>query len=263
MLNRSHPRIRQIALFCFNYSSILCLKYANETFKVSNIQAVLNLLKMPFVSMTVAFIYFHEPLRQLFYASNLVALKDYSPFARISISIDIFLLNHTSYLLCILQVTRRKAIKDFVNSILEKSLEEKYFLKFRKYCIKALIVTSSLFTIYCIVQFVGAVKFSFLSIIVSFVIFFPLLVIASFAIFVKFFENFVIAIMKQFRMDLKIVSNRMLLNHNQNVEDFLRLSRQHQEIYVLVERFNKHLGLQLTSIVCFFTLMIIFSVSLT
>lgn len=262
MSNRSHQSIHRIALFFFNYSSIFCFKFENKQHKISNFLTALNLLKMPLVSTTGWLIIYHRPFKQKFFIENLFAMKDFSQFARVSFVIVIAILNLTSYLLSILQMVKREEIKIFVNAAFDKSLDGKYFLKFRKNCIETVIWAVILYSINAVGQFTGNLKISILTILACIILYFPSLLISSFEVFVKIFENFVVATMKQFRKDLKNVSNRMLLNHNQSVEEFLRLSRKHQEIYDLVERFNKNLGLQQTLIICFLTSMMVFSVSL-
>lgn len=253
----------QVALHFFNYTSILCLKpdlSSNQTFKVSRWMTLANLLKMPFVLVFSLLVSFIEPIKNEVFHPTFIRLKDYTIFAQFALFFVMFLINNSMLLLCLLQVMKREEINDFVNRTLKHPLKEKYLKKFKKICLKNLALSLSVFGLNLILSFYGLMKLTFSSLIASFVIFYPSFVNMGFITYVQTFESFTVALMKEFKNSLKCKSKHSYCSQDLTVDEFLQLSRKFQKILDLVDQFNEAFGKQMTIVVSFFALLMVFNV---
>lgn len=250
---------RRLALYFYNFSSILCLKFENRTCKVSKLTTFLNVLKMPSVILLTAFMTFYTPIAEVVFQNNLLAMRNYSMFSKFSLLFVLSLRQLSKLILCILQVLQRHDIGRFMNCASTRFLGGNFARQFEKLFIKNLCVFGSLFTVISFLQYFGAFQISFPSLLAELIICYPNLVQFAFISFVKNVESFIIASLKEFQEDL----NEILLNPKSKwtTEDAVRLSRRYQEIFNIAEQFNECVGSQITLMTCYFVLMLVLDVS--
>ena len=254
-------RLPQFEFFLYNFSSILCLKFENENYQVSNLATFLSILRMPILISMTCIIALNPLIKNTIVQESLVILKNYSVFSRVSIILVAVSLYVTTFIYCISQAIRRYKVRNFIRSFVAKSLEEKYFLKYKSCCFKHSLMFVILVLIVEVLSFFGAFKMSIWSIFALLAISQPFIIFIIFAFFVTNFENFVVASLKQFRKELKRSKNLPCLKRGQRFENYLRLSKIYQEIYDLVEQFNDCFGPQMTLLIVHMISMTIFSVS--
>lgn len=250
--------LHRSALFFYNFFSITCLTFENQVYKVSNFNAVFNAIKTPIVITIVVIISLHEPLRNQIFRKSLAVLDNYSVFSKITVTLSVVTMQITMLFLAFIQVYRRNKIRSFVNRGNKIKIKEKYFQQYRKNCIKNLTQLGITFLTFYFVFFFGGLNFSLSAFLASPVILFGCANMLAYISFFKNFENFLIAMLNDFKRDVEAC---LLSIDSQNYKYFLRLSKKYQEIYDLVECFNECFGLQLTFFMCFLSIMLIASVT--
>lgn len=251
----------RFALCLYNYSSILCLKYNGKVFEISRLQALHNVLKMPFVIGVAFLISLYVPLRDAIFKKSLVFLKNHSVFAQLSVVLVLFLMQISELLLCTLQVAKREKIIKLMNQALCQALSQKYHQKFVKRCIN--ITKIFLFANFLShsIQYVGTCNISVLTLFVSFMMFYCFNVLFSFVCFVKSFEAFIVTSIKELKSEVKEQQQLMSTDHKVNLQHLIKLSKKYQIIRDLVEIFNDSFGSQITLVVCQLTTAIVLNVS--
>lgn len=247
--------LHRFAVRLYNFVSILCVKEENQVFKVSNFSAICNILKVPFVLIYTVFVFafFNEEMTP----ERFEYFKNFSTFSKVSlffVAMSIFLI---SFLIAILQVTRRHEMKDFVNFWMKKSLEQEYFRQYRKTCIKYHVSGLVVFTLFVVPQFFTTTKISLLSMLSNFVFMYPYYMVLGAISFVISFQNFIIESLKEFKQDWDSFSSL----HEVTLETYLNASMKYQEIYDFVQQFKRCFGLQLTLITCHMTMVLICTVN--
>lgn len=257
------PLLHRFLLSYYNFSAISCFKLRDGKYQISIFMALCNVLKLPLVLIFSIYVIDNPSLRDEIFLKTLIVLKDFSPFSRFSITIVVILINLAMFILILLQVLKRNKIKNFTNTLIGKSLDEKYFVEFKKKASSHLLVLATVFVLSLSISYFGAFNVSTLSFFACLIYFFPHFVMIGFISFVLVFTNFVFASLKEFKDDLRMVS--MTENHNQDfsLENYLRLSRKFQKLYELVEQFIDCFGSQLTIMTCYLTAMMVFNVRIT
>lgn len=252
--------LHRFAFRFYNFSSILCLIWENQVYKVSNFLAICNFLKMPFSIIIAVLISVVIPLKDAIFKRDVAVLKDYSTLAKLSIVIAIFLTNIFSLIFCSIQVWRRYEITIFMNNILAETIREKYLAKFRKHCARDLIALFIVFISNGAIQSFGLLQLSVLSFFIGPIILYSLIVTFAFISFIKNFENYILASLRDLKRDLKDQLPSISLQHYTKIVKFCEFSKKYQNIYNLVAEFNECFGLQLTFFICYLTSFVLFTV---
>jgi hypothetical protein len=141
-------------------------------------------------------------------------------------------------------------------------VKEKYFAIFKKSCVKDSMVLFSIFISNYTIQCFGTFKLTFLSSIVSTIVYYPFIAVFGFISFIKNFENFIIASMKDFKREIKDFSKCKSVTDSFKLKQFYQLSNKYQKIANLLKEFNKCFGLQVTILSCYLTALLVFNASL-
>lgn len=242
--------LHRSALLFYNYSSVLCLNYESQKYKVSNFKAFCNLCKVPSMLFIIAFTNYIVVLRDEIYLPSFLVLDDYSRLAKFSLICIVLLIHVTTFLLCILHVMMRHEIKNFLNTALDMKLRPKYFSHFIENCVKDAKFLSSVFLFNHVVQYLGTMRLTLWSFLASLLLLFPSVALVGFVSFVKNFENYVAAMLRELKNDVKKI---FLQKQNCDVAEFMKLSIKYQKTCDLVIKFSECFGRQLTVITCFTT----------
>lgn len=251
----------RFAVRFYNFSSVLCVKEKNRILEVSNFGAICNVLKLPFVLLFTFFIYatFSEGTKM----ENFENFRKFSTFSTITLFVVAVSLNLVTFLSAVFQVTRRHAVKDFVNFWMSKSLDQEYLQQYKKTCFKHHVLGLVVMSTFIFPQYLAAMNTSLMvALVSSFVFMYPYYLLFGMMSFVLSFQNFVFESLKEFRRDLKKFSRQDSKGHEVSVQRYLRVSRKYQEIYDLVEQFKSCFGFQLTFLTCYLTLILVCTVSI-
>lgn len=239
--------LHRYELCLYNFSSIFCLKSDDQVFKVSNFAAFVNILKIPFVIFFAFIMSLNHTLRDTITQESLVVLKNYSSFAKLSIIIGYVLLFVTSFVFCLWHAIKRHDVRDFIEIFLKNSLDDKYFIKYKSYCLRHSVALFILVLIVLLISFIGSFKMSILSVIALLVFSYPFVMFVSFASFVTTFENYIIVSLKRFKSELKKHNHAYpSYGSSERLEKYLKLSKTYQEIYELFMKFHHCFGPQIT-----------------
>lgn len=253
--------LHRFALIVYNFLSVLSLTYKNQTYEVSALYAILNLVKMMssiFFSLSIGV---NEYLQREIFLKILLDLKDFSFFARLSVNLVVAFIFVFSALLCFSLVWKSRKICDFVNKVSFSSgiFKPKYFKQFRHACIKNASFMFFVFGCSSIMQYAGSLKLTVLALLCQLIIIYPNFHLCAFLNLVKNFESFIVAQLKQFRNEIE--QTMSLQDDSKQVANILELLRRYQNIYNLLEDFNDCFGVSLTIVTFYLTILLIFGVS--
>lgn len=247
-------------LFLYNFTTILALKYKDGLFKTSKTLTLLNILKIPITVFFTVFVSTYPPLRDKIFMQNLIILKNYSDFSKLSMILLIVNMYIGSYSICILHFVKVKKIEIFLSSIFAVEIEEELLKTFNRKCFKHFLSLLSVFVFVSSVQVIGSLKLSLSAILADLVFQFPNFVLIGFVMFVKTFENFICLLLHQIKKCIMIQNNQKLTSNM--LESYLILSKGHREIWSFVEEFNNNFGAQLTIVICYGTSTMVLNVKL-
>lgn len=253
------PQLNRLSFFLCNYSSIFCLKFKNSVYEVSNLLALLNILKIPAIVTLTILIARYPMMRDTVTLESLVVLKNYSHFSRVSILIVVVLLYGTTFAFCCSLVMKRFEVRNFARVFSGKSIDKYFLMIYNRYCLKHSVILFILFVIIAFLSFVGSFKMSIWSVFALIAYSYPFILLFIFTSFVTNVENFIIASLEEFRDKLFKV-HRSSGNSFQSYEIHLNLSRNYHEIYELFIQFNNCFGPQITLVNLHLILMMIFGV---
>lgn len=261
--SKMSPLVHRFLISYYNFSAIFCFKLRDEKYQISNFIVLCNVIKLPLVLIFSVYVIDKPLLRDEIFLETLIVLKDFSPFSRFSISVVVILIDLSMFILIQLQVLQRHKIKNFTNTLISNSLDEKYFAEFKKKTTSHLLVLTSVSVLSLLFSYFGAFNVSILSFFASLIYFFPHCVMVGFISFVLLFTNFVLASLEEFKNDLRMVFMKENPDQDFSFQNYLRLSRKYQKLYELVEQFNGCFGSQLTLITCYLSAMMVFNVRIT
>lgn len=252
----------RLALFFYNVASISSLKYKNGKYSVSTFLAILNLFKAPGCIMLMSVMLSIPWLAETIFLAPSTLFGNLSTFSIVAIVIEVTTINVSIVVLAWIHFYQRKLIENLANACLEKRLSVRYFEKFQNFCKERSLVLFSVLTAMFVLNFLGAFKVSIISLLVSLIIVYPILVLFSFISLLNNFENFIVASLKEFKSELRMFScSSIIRNRKNNFEASVKLCQSFQEIHLLIEDFNEALGKQVTVLVCSLLLTSIFHVS--
>lgn len=239
MLTRTH----HFAIAFYNFSCVFCFKWEDQAFKVSQLLALLNILKVP-VGFTTSMSFY------LFWSSDTVedpmrTLTGYSPFTVVILLALSGLLNETTIAMNIIQVRRREKIKSVMNCALSMQLRRNIRNHFEMSCWKQSIIIGFVFSLIAVLNLIGFLKLNYLPLMIYPLFLYPNLVLTSYVLFIKNCESFVSALLHQFLEEIQEIKLQKNVDANS-----LQLPSKHQEIFKFVEQFNRGFGAQLTIAIC-------------
>lgn len=250
------PNLHRIALFFYNFTSILGLTFKNQTYEVSKFQTFSSFLRM--TAVTICFLIFtFFDVRGVFHEIVLIK-KNFSKFASFAYDFGVFLDNFFSYVLFFFLVSHRKEANSFMNSAVNIWLAQKYLEKFKVRSVKSFLSINIFYSVVFTFEFLGSCKFSIFNFGIFLIMTYPMLLGISFVGFVKHYDIFVVCSLKDFKHDLKKYLKRGKCDH----EKFEELSSKYQKIYDLAEHFNRGFGPPVTFFICVNFLASIFNVDL-
>ena len=252
------PSQHGVALFFYNFASILCLSFNNQIYQISNKQALRSVIKMALCPVIYMIFLFCKACSHVVFNTTILSLENYSTFAVFAFYFEIYLEDSHSMVLFIFLLLQRKKTQHLLNTALRMLPATKYMEKFRKMTLKSFLATNIFYVVVFIFQFVGICKVSAFNLIVYSIMAYPMLILFAFVGFVKHFEKFVVCLLKDFNHDMKMCFRENRCDH----ENFIKLSMKHQQIFDLVEFFNKNFGRPLTFFVCIGFLALLFNVTI-
>lgn len=205
-----------------------------------------------------------KPLKDIeFFRQDLSQLQNFSLFSKFVMIVGATILQFCAYCVFPVQILNRRKVADFMNAALKMKLNDKYFAKFKKACVKS----TSLLMIY----FSSAVIFKFFTIMVPSILNFfvylflsyPFIIMFALVSFVKMFENFIVTYLQEIESDIIALSTSKLhyIDAKSEDKDFLLIRRKYQNLFEFVEKFKISFGAHLTISVSFITTAIVFSVN--
>lgn len=241
-------------LSILNFLSVFCFTLEGKTFEISNFLALCNVLKVPFVIFFNIYIMSDYSLKVQVFRNTFVSFDKFSIFAKLVVSIVAISGNVTILIISLLQVSLRHKIKNFANILIQQSLHEKYFRKFKKISLDHSIKLTILSFAMVLFMYRGAFKNSVIAFAACLIHAFPLFLTSGLIGFLIAFHDFIVSSLKEFKHDLKSCQNF-------DIKNCLQLSKKYQNIYELMEQFNDCFGRQLTVVTCFLVAMLVFCVS--
>lgn len=236
------------ALNFYNFFSISNLKLRNGKFEVSYVLTLLNIVVLP-VSLVVS--HFVTEYSDIELYSEEVNAARVSKFSKISSQfLAIYYLAHSIFFYLI-QIVNRHKISRLVNRAADMKLKTNFLNKFKKNCIwKSFLISFALLSLIT-VQITTIVKISIASFIIVVVLSYKVIVPFAFMSFVVNFEQFFVALLEEFRSDLK----------QYNPKNYQKHMKRFQEIYDLIEEFQSCFKHQFTATICAFLLNCVTTVS--
>lgn len=245
----------KFALHFYNLFSFSSLRFENGRFRVSKIIAVSNLIKLPLCSFLSILPVYYKPLQEKLYDFAEETVRNYSTFAVVSMVLTFVSLTVAEFSFCCIQVANRHKVAHLANALVNCSMDDQSRLDFKIECRQHSLLLLFLYIAMNMSQYLSMAKMSLFSIMMSIIFSYPSIVLFAFVSAVNTFENFVIALLRKLREDLKTCVKPSLMR---KVEFYKR----YQEIFDLVEFFNGTFAHQFTIFsVCFF-IMSVFNVSL-
>lgn len=243
--------LHRITLAFYNFSSILCLKYESQSFRIFKTSVLSNILKIPLSFIITAALAFVWP-NELF-SQNIFTLSEYSVFTQISVGISAVILQISFIVVNYLQIFNRFEILSLMNEALQL-LEEKKLKKCRKAFAKNFLTLSLFFLAVIAIQFWSVMKPTLFCVAAFAVMMYPSLMMVAFVSFVKNFEEFLVVCLEDVGSDFNHLDS---CNMKSSVIEEMK---NYQKIFDLAESFNKCFGAQLTILVCCCTGSIVFQV---
>lgn len=259
--SRMSASLYRLALFFYNFSSVLSLKYEKRKYVAQNVVAIFNILKAPCYILLLYLFSITPYLTKAVLLDPFTESVERSKLSKVSSMVVVCIEVISIALLAVLHFCKKESIENLANTCLKKTLSDKYFEKFKKYCKNRSKALLSVFLIIAGLQYFGSFKISIATFLLSLVLFYPIVVLFSFVSFINNFENYIVASLKEFRSELELYSNLLTIyNHEKSFERCVKLLKKYQEIFELVECFNQALGKQVTVFVCQLAISLIFHV---
>lgn len=234
-----------------NFCGTLNIKYEDESYCISRLVIIWNLVQVTMIVLVNAFIASDKITSEKEFLATvvraeLIALDNFSIFSKMLIDCSTFTIQVLSISLCSIQLWKRGEIRKILNMSNEFILDEESQKKLQKVSTRNVIFSLFYFAVILTLQFIMAMKPSVFSIVVCFIFMNPYLVTTSFLSFMKNYEVFFVLLLKQFRRDLKI----LLRKSHFDDDHYQSLLRKYQKIYALNKEYKKTFGAQMTLVTC-------------
>lgn len=253
VVNKMSIKLRAFGLFFYNLFCLLNLSFDGNEYKTSNSILMLNVLKMFICDLSISVSSYSKGFIISAYKEDFVIFPRFSLFTQYSMFFSVIFLTFFSVELFALQIVQRSKIESFMNETLRMTLEANHMRHFRWLAGTKTAFLSTFFVVVSTLRFFAMMKLSFASMLVYFVLIFPSCIVFAFVNFVNNTEAYFVALLKQIQSDL-------ISNLNSKEKLFAKISKQHFEIYRLVDNFNVSFGLQLTLLTCSLTIISVFGV---
>ena len=234
----------RFAVHFYNFYSVLNLKFREGKVEVSNWIVLTNVAKILAIS-------FLSPTIKKFTESHIVGGTFNSVFSRVSYVTSGVLQYSSLFIFCLLHIKNRHKTMRLVKKMLSTSMSPEVSSQLQRTCVRQTVLQYFIFSSLFVVQYFTYLKISLFSLLMWLLICHQTYSIFVFVSFLKNIEQFICAIMEDFRRDLVKYNFR----HHE------RYFRRFQEIHDFVEDFQSSFGLQLTIFVIIFFFHCIFSVS--
>lgn len=237
---------RRFVLFFNNFSGILCHKYVLNCFKLSPFLVGWNVVQLFLSTVLLLLMFCNQSIMNLCYKTDITSPIAFSSFSKFLIFFAGFMRNFLGNFLVCKNLLRRNRISNFLNACTEFKINKNSFLKIARRSMR----NSCLIFIYYLVIFSSQIAYvinhTLLAFVVCFFVTLAYLAQLSFFVFMKNFEMFFVALLDDFREDLKLFLQKSRFERR----IFKNLLSKYQKIYELNHEFNEVFGAQVTAQTC-------------